>query len=419
MPAVLTKNAQQHAAEQAANLEFLSYAGSKPGPVQVGSIASGSAGGSTTGGVTFNPNEPVVVPRWAEEIEIYVELPYSITVPTGATCIVSPFGAWTTLMNKFTIAGSPPWDNISLVPFYLDEIIRRRNWDPTYAGPSPYTAQQDQGTWVYDTGNASVIPGQALAVGTYTGTMKYRARIRLQRRRHTCFGMVPMGAANDRPVLKCYMSTLVGGQPENNFLQDVNNTGVTMTLTSAGTVNLVWRSRGFDQLPQGIAPATPIVGLGLEIDYYTQSVQNANQIVNDPHKSAMLYQYVYNILISNQQVVQTDFFASLLTGETQNSRYTYDASDNNLQSLFKMYQDRYERFLPKGVYVDDMVGGDIPELPTETPYIAAMASDQGYADAFGIAYTPAMNTAVRFPAGTTMTNAYVATYAFGLVEVPY
>lgn len=414
-----TINAQQHSQIQAANQEFLSFAGSKPGPVQLGTIASGSAGGSLTGLVSFNPNEPVIVPRWAEELELYVALPYTITVPAGATCYVSPFGAWTTIINKLTIAGSPPWDNISLVPFYLDEIVRRRYWDPTNAGPSPYAKQQDQGTWVYSTGNASVTPGQSLAAGTYTGTLKFRARIRLRRRLNTCFGMIPMGAANDRPVLTTYMAPLVGPQVENNFLQDPANSGATMSLTAAGTVILVWRSLGLDQLPPGKQPATPTVGLGLEIDYYTTSVQNAGQIVQDPHKSAMLYQYTYNILVNDQQCIEADYFASLLTGETQNARFEYDASANNFQSYYKDVHDKYQRFLPTGVYVNDMVGGSNPEFPSETPYIGAMASDEGYATAFGVAYTPAMATAVRFPSGTSMNGAYVITYAIGYVEVPY
>ena len=408
-----------HAAIQANNAEFLAYASSKPAPVQLGTIASGSSGGSLSGLVSFNPNEPVVVPRWAQELEIYVELPYTITVPTGATCYVSPFGAWATLINQLSIAGSPPWDNISLVPFYLDEIVRRRGWDPVYSGPSPYAIQQDQGPWTYDTGNVNVVPGAALPAGTYSGTLKFTARIRLQRRLHTCFGMVPMGASNDRPVLKLFLAPLVGNQPENNFIQDPANSGATASLTANGTVILVWRSLGLDQLPAGVAPATPTVGLGLEIDYYATSIQNAGQVVQDPHKSAMLYQYTYNILVSNAQVVEADYFASLLTGELQNARFAYDASENNFQSYYKDVQDRYQRFLPKGVYVNDMVGGHNPELPSETPYIGAMASDQGYADAFGVAYTPAMATALRFPAGTTMTNAYIATYSFGYVEVPY
>lgn len=414
-----TKTASQHAAIQATNAAFLAYSGAKPGPVQLGTINSGSSGGATSGLVSFNPNEPVVAPRWAEEVEIYAELPYAITVPAGATCYVSPFGFWSSLITRLTIAGSPPWDNISLVPFYLDQIVRRQNFDPTQAGPSPYPVQQDQGPWAYTTGNASVIPGASLAAGTYTGTAKFTASIRLQRRLNTTFGMIPMGSANDRPSLRMYMAPLVGPFPEQNVIQDPANSGATASLTANGTVILIWRSKGPDQLPPGVTVAAPTVGLGLEIDYYQTQVQNAGSVVAIPHRSAMLYLYEYHILVSNQQVVDADYFASLLTGEVQNPRFIYDASENNMQSYFKDTQYRYQRFLPKGVLVNDMTGGAIPELPTETPYIAAMSSDEGYATAFGIAYTPAMATAVRFPSGTTMTSAYIATYSFGYVEVPY
>jgi len=65
-----------------------------------------------------------------------------------------------------------------------------------------------------------------------------------------------------------------------------------------------------------------------------------------------------------------------------------DASENNLQSYYSMIHDTYKRYLPT-------------------------------AEAFGIAYTPAMETAVMFPAGTTMDSAYIRTYSFGYVEVPY
>lgn len=417
MASTVTMTAQQHAAAQAVNAEFLAYAASKPAPVQLGTIASGSSGGGSAVVSFANPVD--VVPRWCDEVEVYCELPYTITVPTGATCYVSPFGPYTTLQNKLTIAGSPPWDSISLVPFYLDSLVRNVNYDPDYPGPAPFTIQQDQGPWAFEMGNASIYPGASVAAGTYTGTMRFTSRIRLQRRLSTTFGMIPMGSTKDRPKMAMTLSPLVGIEPENNFLQDPANSGATMSLTSAGTVILVWRSKGLDVLPNGVKPPEPTVGLGLEIDSYTTSVQNAGQIVKIPHQAAMLYLYEYHFLVSGQLPVDADYFASLLTGETQNARFIYDASENSFQSYYTMIHDSYKRYLPKGLLVNDLVGGRVPNLPAETPYVAAMASDQGYADAFGIAYTPAMETAMRFPAGTTMTNAYIRTYTFGYVEVPY
>jgi hypothetical protein len=413
----VTKTATQHAAIQESNAEFLAYAASKPSPVQLGTIASGSSGGPSAIVSFAQPLD--VVPRWCDEVELYVQLPYTITVPADATCYVSPFGPWATLVNRLTIAGSPPWDQISLVPFYLDDIIRNVAYDPAYPGPAPFTADQFQGPWSFSIGNDSVVPGQPLTAGTYTGTMQFTARIRLQRRLSATFGMIPLGATRDRPKLALSLAPFVGPEFENNFLQDPAASGATMSLTSAGTVIAVWRSKGLDVLPPGIAPPEPTVGLGLEIDSYATGVQNAGQIVKIPHTAAMLYQYVYHILSSGQRPVNSDYFALLLTGETQNARFQYDASENNLQSYYSMIHDTYKRYLPTGVLVADMVGGRIPNLPTQTPYVGAMASDQGYAEAFGIAYTPAMETAVRFPAGTTMDTAYIRTYSFGYVEVPY
>ena len=413
-------SATQHSAIQQANQEFLAYATDKFAPVQLGTIPSGSSGGSVqTGGVTFNPGEPPPSARWADELQIYVSLPYTITVPTGATALVSSLAPWCALINRLSIAGSPPWDNTSLVPFWLDSLVRKWYYAPENAGPAAATAQQDTGPFTYSFGNASVYPGASLAAGTYSGTLKFTARIILQRRLGTTFGMIPLGQANDRPLLQLYLSSLVGPFPEQNLIQDPANAGVTASLTADGNVTLVWRSKGLDQLPEGIRPAMPTVGLGLEVDYYQQSVQNAGQYVMDRLKSAMLYQYTYDILVNAQKTIEADYFAVDLTGETQNARVEFDATQGNFQCYYTNVHDRYLRLLPSGVYVYDMVGGEIPFLPTETPYIGTMASDEGYANLFGIAYTPAAQTVVRFPAGTSMSGAYVAHYRFGYVEVPY
>lgn len=421
-----TKSSNQHQTEQAQNQTFLKYAASVPQPAIIGSIASGSSGGSESPVVWAR--ELPVAPRWVELIELYVKLPYTITVPAGATVYVSPFAPYCSLQNRLTIAGSPPWDQISLVPFFLDFIARRQNFDLSYLGPvstaNGGAAQQDPGTWAFDLGNSDVVPGQPIAnsgtsAETITGTLEFTALMQLQRRRHTLFGMIPNGNSDDRPDLQLNLSPLVGPQPENSFIQDPNNSGATMTLSSAGSVTAVWRGKSLDVLPEKVAVPNPIVGLGWSINSYTTSVQNAGQVFSIKHRAAMLFQYIWHIVVNNEQVVDADYFGLWLTGESQNARWQYDSSLNNMQSYWQMIQRHYGRFLPKGVFVADLVGGEMPELPAETPYVGAMSPDESYANQFGIKYTPAMSTALRIPSGTSMSGAYVRTYSAGYVEVPY
>lgn len=437
--------ATQHAQAQSANQEFLTYASSVPKPSILGSIASGASGG---------PQYPVVwsrvlpvVPRWVDSIDLFVSLPYTISIPAGATVMVSPFAPYCVLQQKLTIAGSPPWDYVSLVPHYLDQITRRRSWDPS-AGPlfgqQPLTGgltpaytvsgnQQDPGgaggqaiaeTFVFDLGNSNLVPGQTIhntgtVAQTITGTMTFTARIPLQRQPGATFGMIPNGDPQDRPDLEIFLSPLVGTQPENSLIQDYTNSGATASLTGTGNVYAVWNSKGLDILPAGVKPAAPTVGLGWAINSFTTAVQNSGQTFNINHQAAMLYQKILHILVTDQQVQDGDYFGLWITGEQQNARWEYDSAQNNIQSYWKMIQEVYGRFLPSGLFVADFVSGVNPDNPAQTPYNGAMSPDESYAAAFGVAFTPAMATALRFPAGTTMTNAYVRTYSMGYVEVPY
>lgn len=432
---VATKTSNQHAAEQAANAEFLQYAAHLPRPTLTGSIASGSAGGANSPVVWSRPLP--VVPRWVTEIELDVTLPYTLTIPAGATVRVSPYAPWSALQNRLTIAGSPPWDYVSLVPFWLDRVIRRRNFDPaigvpdqavtfadTFLGGLP-PAQVDKGSWIFSTGNNTFEPGQAITNGgtaaeTITGTLQFVATIKLQRRPDMMFGTIPNGDPQDRPDLEMQLSPLVGPQPENSLVQDINNSGATMVLSSAGTVNATWHSAGLDQLPNGVQPTVPTVGLGWSINSFTTPVQNAGQIIPVAHNTAMLYQCIMQFLVNGQQPIDADYFGLWLTGEQTNARWEYDAVGlNNYASYFKKIKDTYGRWLPQGLHLADLVGGDNPEHPSDTPYIGIMSPDESYAAAFGIAFTPAMSTALRVPAGTNMNGGYIRTYTFGLVEVPY
>jgi hypothetical protein len=431
---VATTTAAQHTAQQNANAEFLQYACSIPRPTIAGSIASGATGGNNSP-VVWTRVLPVS-PRWIDEIELDIALPYQLTVPANATVYCSAYAPYSGVQQRLTIAGSPPWDYLSLVPFYLDEITRRQGYDPSLGAVSQAVvasrynlgglpaAQVDAGTWAYDTGNDNVIPGQALPVSTaaetYAGTMRFTGRIRLQRRRLLCFGMIPNGDPQDRPDLEMQLSPMVGPQPENSLFQDPANAGATCELTSAGTVNATYWSKGLDVLPTGVKPPDPTVGLGWAVTSFTTPINNSGQIVSINDNVAQLYQKIIVIGVNNQQPVDFNYWGNWLTGEQQNARWEYDAVGlGNMPSYWKKVLENYQRWLPAGVFINDMVGGDIPELPHETPYNGAMSPDESYATAFGIAFTPAMAHAVRIASGTSLSGAYVRTYAMGMVEVPY
>lgn len=426
-----TQTASDHATAQAANQEFLTYAASVPRPTILGNIASGATGGANSP-VVWSRVLPVV-PRWVEAIQLDVSLPYTITVPTGGTGYVSPFAPYSVIQNRFSIAGSPPWDYVSLVAFYLDEITRKQGFDPQrgtidqastfdrymFNGLPPQ--QSDHGPWSFDFGSTSLEPGGTLAAGTYTGTLRFTGWIQLQRRRSLMFGMVPNGDPQDRPDLEIQLSPLVGPQPENSLIQDPANAGITASLTGAGTVNATWWSKGLDLLPAGVSPASPTVGLGWSIGSATTSVQNAGQIVQYNHQTSMLYQKIIHILVVNSQVVDADYFGLWLTGEQQNARWEYDAPGlSNFPAYYAMLQRTYQRFLPKGVFVADLVDGEVPFLPQETPYNGAMSPDESYASAFGVPFTPSMATALRIPSSQSISGTtYFRTYTLGMVEVPY
>ena len=437
-----TQTAQDHASAQTANQEFLTWASTVAKPSILGSIASGATGGPAFP-VVWSRVLPVV-PRWIESIDLFVSLPYTLSIPAGATVSVSPFFPYSAVQQRLTIAGSPPWDYVSLVPHWLDEITRRTGFDPTsspvfaqmsagftpgYTVPSGQTdpggaGAQAQTTFVFNTGNASIIPGQTIhnagtAAQVLTGTLTFSGRIILQRRPATMFGMIPNGDPQDRPDLEIYLSPLVGPQPENSLIQDFANAGATMSLTGTGTVYAVWNSKGLDVLPPGVAPTEPTVGLGWAINAFTTPVPNAGQIFNINHQAAILYQKIFHLVYTNQKVQDCDYFGLWVTGEQQNARWEFDAAQNNMFSYWKKIITTYGRFMPAGTFIADFVSGVYPEEPADTPYNGAMSPDQSYASAFGIKYTPAMATALRYPTGTGMTNATVRTYSMGYVEVPY
>jgi len=415
--------AQRHVDQQNANLAyFLKWARTKNVGMS-GTIANGVSGGTPAANVAFSTDIPEI-PMWATALVLEITLPISLVVPAGATARISPYFPYSSMLMQLLLAGSPPWDQISLVPWWLDEITSQRFFDPTMIGPTTApSAQEDPGPFVYS--HAGFTPGGTIVNGggspaTTTGTVTFRTRVRLQRKPNLLFGAIPLGDPENRPQLKMMLAALVGPNPEQNPFQDVAGAGITATLSGPGQVNASFEGRSLDVLPPGIGTIpTPVVGMGLAVNYSTKGPFNAGQMVKVSQDSAMLYKKILHLLINNQQAQRADYFGKWLTGEQQSARWEYDAAAGTFNQYYELLQRRYNRFLPTGCYVDDMESGENADNPIATPYEAEMTPDTGYADEFGIAATPGWNNALRVPVGTAVNAPYVGSYAFGLVNVPY
>jgi hypothetical protein len=418
---------------------FLLYARTQPLPVQIGTLAAGDPGGQATSLIAWNPNNIAEVPGWAQTLDLHITLPVELNVAAGATVTMSPLAPYSALAVQMLLSGSPEWpQNTSLVPWWLDDITNFQIFDPFMAGPSIRTTNgipNDVDPEWYDAGPDgptfagganTILPGgtQAGGVGGVTRNyvVKFTCRINLQRLRTKMWGMIPLGDPQNRPVLRAQLSALLGFQPENNlFIDDAANPGSTAAVDTGGVeVVAVFRTKSLDYLPQGLQIAQPQVGLGLNLVYDNSfAINNAGAIQFQGQRTAMVYTAIHHLLVNNSLPIRGDYFGLWVTQNAQSARWAYDESAGTMQDYYTDVLNRYKRYLPQGHYVADLQNGEFPDIPRETPYIAQMSPDVAYAASVGVAATPNMSTAVRIPAGTALVDAYLATYAFGLVRVPY
>lgn len=419
---------------------FLKYARTYPGIVQVGNVAAGQAGGPQST-VVWNKDVPTA-PSWADAIVVQVTLPITLTLPANSTATVSPWFPFPAFAHNLVLGGAPPFATpISGVPFWLDEITSRSEaYDTSDNDPTDIPAAwRDNGGSAVGVGTnpnygfslAGITPGGTVVnsgtAATNTNyTLVFRYRINLGRSWHNrqnpnLYGMIPLGDPMNRPRLDMYLNSLVGNQPENNLFQDIGNKGITAAVTAGqqATVTLCWESKSLDILPSGVTVPSPMVGMGLAINSNQQAVQNAGQLAQIQHRAAMLYTKVFHLVINNQAPVDPDYFGLWITGEEQSARWEYDVNQSNYWKYYDDVHRKYGRYLPNGTLVADFIGGEDPSSPYETLYDGVMSPDVTYAAIAGIAATPAMYTATRVPNGVTMAGAYVRTYSFGLVSVPY
>lgn len=419
--------------------DFLRYARTQPLPVQIGTLAAGNSGGQATSFLAWNPNNIPEVPAWCSELDLIITLPVTLTLQAGQSARLSPFAPYSAFSMQMLLAGSPEWpSNMSLVPFWIDDITHHRAYDPMGIGPvtvADIGGNVDQITSWFDRGPSpvtfaagatTVLPGNTVTNGggapaNTNFTIQFVCKVRFQRKLTKMWGMVPLGDPQNRPVLRLQLNSLVGPNPENNLIQDVAAGGATAVVGAGGvTCQAIFRSKSLDILPPGLQLGVPRVDFGLNVTYDNSlQIQNAGALVWQAHRTAQIYTAIQHLLVNNANSLDADYFGLWLTQNQQSARWAYDASAGTMADYFFENFNRYNRYLPRGLFLADFEGGKFPEIPRETPHNALMSPDVAYAQAAGIAPTPNMATAFRIPAGTVITNAYVATYTFGLVKVPY
>lgn len=414
----------RHYQQQSDNQDaFLKYARVREYPL-TGTIADQSTGGTPASNVAFQDQIPTV-PAYAEKITFEITLPIRLTIPATSAVKVSRFFPYSAMLMGVTLAGSPPWDQISLVPWYLDDITSSRNFDEAATGvvPGAESAQADAGPFTYSDGG--FVPGSTITNATGApvdtdGTVTFRVVCRLRRNPRLMFGAIPLGDPENRPKITMQLAALVGPTPENNAFQDDTAAGVTAKLNGAATVTAIIDGLSLDVLPPDVeAIPEPVVGMGLAVTYSTQAAQNAGQFIKVTHNAAMLYEKIFHLLFNAQVSLRSDYFGNWLTGEQQSARWEYDAAVGTFNQLYRKVLRVYRRYLPLGVYLVDMVSGFDPDDPARDLYEAQQTPDTGYAQEFDLPATPAWTTALRPPAGTNMSSCYAAVYEFGTVNVPY
>ena len=430
--------------------------------VQNGTGPTNNSGGQSAARLTFDVETPKN-PFWAWAIGFQFNVTVDLTIPASGSVVLSPFAPHSLIGVQLTIGGGQAIQPMSLVPFHLDNLTQRRNWAGDKSGPgsllntpssavgdgveqamsyvsdwewdgSDYTGGTNgiiQDLSIEDASSNKYIPGQTItnsgtASETLKITFKFKAWMQLGRKLYgrsleDLTGCIPMGDPANRPNLYVNVQNLIGSQPESNpFVSATSGVTCTTDATTAPTCQTIWICKELDQLPSGVQVGTPSVIAALEVNTNAgASVQNAGQYIHLPFDTAMVYQKRFHVLVNNQKPISADYFALLYSENQANNRWAFDGTANNMQEYFRQIKRRYGRYLPKGVYVADLVGGDFPEFPRETPYRGEIVTSTTLAALTGLKAYPNAETDLRVPSGTSMTNGYCTTYSFGTVPVSY
>jgi hypothetical protein len=394
----------------------------------LGTIAAGSTGGGTANAIwqTVIP----IVPAFCTAVEYVIQLDVTVTLPaSGGSVTVSPFAPYSGFQQQLTLGGAPPWDFTELTPWYFDTLTHKLNYDPAYPGLGNnsgfFSSTLDKGPWAESIA-ATGAPGTVLSnTGStaVTKTLSYTFSVRqqLQRKRHALWGSVPFGDPQNRPRNSVQLAPLVGNHPESNFFVKAVD-AATAKVSAAGPCNVyaTYELAYIDMLPPSITTTPqPLVNLGLQLTSNTFTKLSAGTFIRMTHRTAQIYTSIHHVLVNGELPIRTSYFGLWDDQDQQSARWSFNTQENTLQAYFDKIHRTYDRYFPTGHYVATFENGELPIMPNATPYDALMSPDQNYANQFNIPVTPAMTTVLRIPSGTAITDAYVRTYSFGLVEVPY
>ena len=434
--ATATTPSSQASAQASALAAYLAIAPTKFYSI-LGTIPNGVSGGASSN-VTWQQDIPVI-PAFCTSIDYELTLPVALTLEatTGAATL-SPYAPYSAVANQMLIGGAPPWNLTEFTPWYIDNCQHKWDYDPAYAGvqggyfgnvgatPSLANGILDQGpNPIVIGGSGSLNPGTTVtntttAAVTTDYSFTFKVRQKLQVKRNALWGSIPFGDPENRPKNNMQLFPLVGSLPEQSLF--VNGTGATCVTTSQITVNAKYNLSYIDLVPPSMknsAPPAPTVGFGLQLDTSSPSGMVAGNIFRITHRTSMLYKEIHHLIINNGLPIRPDYFGLWDDQDQQSARWSFDAQASTLGQYWDLWHDKYGRYPLFGQMTVDMEDGLFPPIPSVTPYVATMTPDQNYAAAANIPVTPAMTTAIRYPSGTTLTNAYVRVYSFGLVTVPY
>jgi hypothetical protein len=446
---------------------WLRYAKDDYTSVQNGTAPFSSAGGQSAARFNWDVDTPRN-PFWAYAIGFQFNLTINLSIPAGGSVVLSPFAPYSGIGVQLTIGGGQAIQPMSLVPFWLDELTSRRDNDWTQYAPSQVMNADSAASvpgvpqsmtfnpdWAWDgsdmvggtngviqplsitdASGAKYTPGQAIpnSGGTVLAlvlTIKFQAWMQLGRKLYgrnleDLTGCIPMGDPANRPTLNVNIANLVGTFPEQNmFVQAGSGASLASAMTSPNPANpctcqTIWICKQLDQLPDNVSVGTPKVLSALEVNTNGGfAIQNAGQFVNMIFDTAMVYNKRFHVLVNNQLPMTADYFGIWYSENQSNARHFWNGQDNNMQEYFRRIRRVYGRYLPKGVYVADLVGGEFPEFPRETPYRGEIVTSTTLAGLTGLKPYPNAQTTIRIPAGSPMTAAYVNTYSFGTVPVSY
>lgn len=450
---------------------WLRYAKDDFTSVQNGTAPPNSQGGQAAARFNWDVDTPRN-PFWCYAIGMQFNLVVNLSIPAGGTATLSPFAPYSGIGVQLTIGGGQAIQPMSLVPFWLDELTSRRDndWtqyspghimDPTWGPTTPLVpgvpaTMSFLPAWAWDGSDyapgvstngvlqplsitdgsgARYYPGQVIpnSGGTTLNlvlTFRFQAWMQLGRKLYgrnleDLTGCIPMGDPANRPTLYVNVQSLVGTFPEQNmFVAAGVGTGTAASavtsLTTPCTCQVIWICKQLDQLPDNVSVGTPKVLSALEVNTNGGfAVPNAGQFVNLIFDTAMVYNKRFHIVVNNQLPVSADYFGIWYSENQSNARFYWDGTLNNLQEYFRKIRRTYGRNMPRGVYIADLVGGEFPEFPRETPYRGEIVTSTTLAGLTGLKPYPNAQTTLRFAAGTSMSQAYVNTFSFGTVPVSY